>query len=125
MATDVTTTERQFIVGFGKLLTMADVDARGGVPRKLRALSRTLARELGEDLPLAQMMLVQRVVMLEALCTHTEAAILLGQDVSLSDYLSMISTQRRLLQTLGLKRVPKDITPDPLDYAREHSEAAE
>jgi hypothetical protein len=63
--------------------------------------------------------------MLEALCTHTEAAILLGQDVSLSDYLSMISTQRRLLQTLGLKRVPKDITPDPLDYAREHSEAAE
>jgi hypothetical protein len=70
-------------------------------------------------------MLVQRVVMLEALCTHTEAAILLGQDVSLSDYLQMAATQRRLLQTLGLKRVPKDVTLDPLEYARERDEAAE
>ena len=59
-------------------------------------------------------MLVQRAAMLEALCAHTEAAILLGKDVSLPDYLAMISTQRRLLQTLGLKRVPKDIT-NPLD----------
>jgi len=119
MATNVTTTERQFPAGLSKLLQMSDVDARGGVPRKLRALARALSRELGEDLPLAQMMLVQRVVMLEALCVHSEAALLLGQDVSLNDYLQMISTQRRLLQTLGLKRVPKDIT-DPLDYARRY-----
>src|ERR1700730_14130229 len=99
---------------------MSDVDARGGVPRKLRALVRALARDLGEDLPLAQTMLVQRVAILEALCIHSEAALLLGQDVSLNDYLQMVSTQRRLLQTLGLNRMPKDITPDPLEYAREH-----
>ena len=29
---------------------------------------------------------------------------------------------RRLLEAVGLKRVPRDITPDPLDYAREAAE---
>jgi hypothetical protein len=117
--TDVTQTERQFVNGYGKLLSQSDVDARGGVPRKLRALVRALARDLGDDLPLAQMMLLQRVAMIEALCTHSEAALLLGQDVSLNDYLQMVSTQRRLLQTLGLKRVPKDVSPTLADIIRE------
>ena len=80
----------------------------------MRSLVRALAQDLASDLSTAQRMLVMRVALLEALCTHTEAAILLGQEVSLGDYLQMANTQRRLLQTLGLKRVPKDITPDPL-----------
>lgn len=122
MANDVTVTER---VALDRLLTMADVDCRKGPGRRVRSLVRALARDLADDLSTAQRMLVMRVALLEALCTHTEAAILLGQEVSLGDYLQMANTQRRLLQTLGLKRVPKDITPDPLDYAREHSEAAE
>jgi hypothetical protein len=122
MANDVTVTER---VALDRLLTMADVDCRKGPGRRVRSLVRALAQDLAGDLSTAQRMLVMRVALLEALCTHTEAAILLGQEVSLGDYLQMANTQRRLLQTLGLKRVPKDITPDPLDYARDHSEAAE
>jgi hypothetical protein len=34
---------------------------------------------------------------------------------------------RRLLESLGIQRRPRDVTPtlDPLEYARRHSEAAE
>ena len=37
---------------------------------------------------------------------------------SLDLYTRMASAQRRHLEALGLQRVPRDITPDPLDYAR-------
>jgi hypothetical protein len=122
MANDVTVTES---VALDRLLTWADIDCRKGPGRRVRSLVRALTQDLAGDLSTAQRMLVMRVALLEALCTHSEACILLGQEVSLGDYLQMANTQRRLLQTLGIKRVPKDITPDPLDYAREHSEAAE
>jgi hypothetical protein len=120
MAPDVTPTEQRFVAGFGQLLSQADVDARGGIPRKVRALVRSLANDLGSDLPLAQRMLVQRTAMIEVLCEHCETAILLGQrqDIALADYISLTATQARILKMLGLRRVPKDVTPDPLEYAR-------
>ena len=67
------------------------------------------------------MMLVQRASLLALLCGHTEAQIMLGHPVSVSDYLQMASTLRRLLTTLSpsLKRLPKDITPTLADILNE------
>lgn len=120
---DITATER---AAFERLLTMADVDCRKGPGRSVLRYARALSSDLGRDLSVAQMMLVQRASLLAVLCGHTEAAIMLGRPVSVGDYLQMTSTLRRLLTTLSpsLRRVPKDITPDPLDYARERDEAA-
>jgi hypothetical protein len=39
-------------------------------------------------------------------------------------YQRAANSLRRLLETVGLKRRPKDITPLPLDYARHRDEAA-
>jgi hypothetical protein len=116
VSNDMTVTER---VALDRLLTIADVDCRKGPGRRVRAIVRSLARDLADDLSTAQRMMVMRVAMLEALCTNTEAAILLGQEVSIDDYLQMANTQRRLLQTLGLRRVPKDVTPSLSDILRE------
>lgn len=123
MASDITVTER---VAFEQLLTLADVDLRKGPGRAVLRTARALSSDLGHDLSVAQQMLVQRAALLSLLCGHSEAAIMLGRPVSIGDYVSMVSTLRRLLTTLSpnLRRVPKDITPDPLDYARERDEAA-
>jgi hypothetical protein len=123
LPSDITATER---VAFERLLTMADVDCRKGPGRSVLRYARALSSDLGRDLSVAQMMLVQRASLLAVLCGHTEAAIMLGRPVSVGDYLQMTSTLRRLLTTLSpsLRRVPKDITPDPLVYARERDEAA-
>ena len=113
MAQEATATEQQFTTGF-QLLTMADVDARSNrTARQMKAVTRALSSDLGgDDLPVAQRMLVQRVAMLSALCTHNEAILLNGGTVSISDYVSMTQTLARLLKLLspGLRRVPREIT---------------
>jgi hypothetical protein len=123
LPSDITATER---VAFERLLTMADVDCRKGPGRSVLRYARALSSDLGGDLSIAQQMLVQRASLLAMLCGHAEAEILLGMPVSVSDYLQMASTLRRLLTTLSpsLKRIPRDITPDPLDYARERDGAS-
>jgi hypothetical protein len=40
--------------------------------------------------------------------------LLTGREASLADYLQAANTLKRLLATLGLKRQPRDVTPDPL-----------
>jgi hypothetical protein len=63
-----------------------------------------------------------RAAMLSILLEDQECRALLGQKIAIGDYTNMIAVQKQLLQALGLHRVPRDVTPDPLDYA---SEAAE
>jgi hypothetical protein len=40
-------------------------------------------------------------------------------------YQRLTGTLNQILRSLGLSRRSKDMTPDPLEYARQHSEAAE
>ena len=44
---------------------------------------------------------------------------------SLEHYQRCTNTLRRVHESLGLKRRPKDITPNPLDYARQYDRQAE
>ena len=47
---------------------------------------------------------------------------LAGQSIDLSELSLAASTLTRLAQRIGIHRVPRDVTPDPLDYAREAAE---
>jgi hypothetical protein len=123
---DETQTERDFKAELERTLqlaTFADIDTRRTPFFQVRQLARRIARDMGDNLSTAQAQLVQRAATLGALCEHTEIQLLLGQPASVPDFLQMINTQRRLLTTLGLRRVPKDIT-DPLAYARQRDQAA-
>src|SRR5262245_14871292 len=102
MTEHITSIEAQFGTAF-ELLTWKD--ARGGPARRVRAVVQALERDLGDDLPVAQRMLVQRCAVLASLCTHLEAQLLNGGSVSIPDYVSMTATLSRLLRTLGIKRV--------------------
>ena len=44
---------------------------------------------------------------------------------SLEHYQRCTNTLRRVHESLGLRRRPKDITPNPLDYARQYDRQAE
>jgi hypothetical protein len=117
MSTDVTPVERQFVPGFGELLTARDVDYRKGAPRQINAVTRALTSDLGGDLSVAQRLLVQRTAVLQALLEHAEAGFLTGRPhVALGDYVSMVAAQTRILRVLGTKRVPKDVTPSVAEY---------
>jgi hypothetical protein len=48
-----------------------------------------------------------------------------SQDVDLAQHAQAVSAMVRVASRLGVRRVPRDVTPDPLDYARDASEALE
>ena len=69
-----------------------------------------LQRDLGDDLPVAQKMLVQRCAVLASLCAHNEAMLLNGGAINIGDYLGMTTTLSRLLKLLGIRRVAREVT---------------
>jgi hypothetical protein len=57
---------------------------------------------------------------LGALIESDEASWLAGKKIDITSFLGCINTQRRLLLALGLRNVPRDITPEDLgDIAEE------
>jgi hypothetical protein len=54
-------------------------------------------------------------------CERMEGEAAQGAEIDLEVYGTLTDRLGRALQRLGLKRVPKDITPDPLQYARGHA----
>jgi len=121
MANAVTAPEQQFAAELQRLLSLKDVDCRKGPTRVLLARARRMSRDLGGDLSEAQQELVKRVAVLATLLEHFEARLLLGERVSVSEYVELLNAQRRILATLGMRRVPKDVTPDPLEYAKDYA----
>ena len=121
MAHAITVPEQQFAAEMQRMLSLKDVDCRKGPTRVLLARARRMSRDLGGDLSEAQQELVKRVAVLATLLEHFEARLLLGERVSVSEYVELLNAQRRILATLGMRRVPKDVTPDPLDYAKDYA----
>jgi hypothetical protein len=121
MAMDATALEQAHAANLARLLSFTDLDARTAPTRRVHELARRIERDLGGDLSTAQQALVLRAATLMTLCEHSEVCLLTGREASLADYLQAANTLKRLLATLGLRRAPKDITPDPLDYARERT----
>ena len=110
--------------GVGLLPT---VDGRSVWARLMRdTLSAMLHHLGGEDYASEpQRMLSRRVAALEAELIFLEdkfaSTRLEGGEPdteALDLYSRMASAQRRMLEAVGLKRVPRDVTPRPLDFAR-------
>ncbi len=55
-----------------------------------------------------------------------EGLLSLGQEINLGEYTTVVNAARRLIETVGLKRVSRDITPSLADIAEElHRQAQE
>jgi hypothetical protein len=92
--------------------------------RRFKDLLADLASDLGgfENISTAEFTLVRRAAFLTLQLELLEArGAEHGGEVSaksLALYGRITGNLRRVLQALGLQRRPRDITPDPLDYAR-------
>ena len=124
MGNAITAPEREFADGLMRMLSLRDVDCRKGPTRVLLARARRLTRDLGGDLSEAQQELVKRCSVLATLLEHFEARLLLGERVSVSEYVELLNAQRRILSTLGIRRQAHDVTPDPLAYAAAREQEA-
>jgi hypothetical protein len=70
--------------------------------------------------------LCQRAALLGVILEDFESRYMNSAEIDLPDYLAIISTQRRVLQTLGLERSgPRDVTPSLGSYLTDKADDKE
>jgi hypothetical protein len=127
MASDVTTIASGNGQGKTRLLTRSNLDGRTKARKQFDAIAKGIAVDLGgEDrLSTVQRHLVEAFAGAAVHVHELNARLLLGEEVDTLVHSQVISTMVRIASRIGTQRVARDVTPDPLAYAREHNEAAE
>ena len=108
-----------------RLLSLARLDGRTVAAKRARELIESIEVDLGgsDSLSEGTKQLVQRAAVLGTYVESCEAQWLAGKAVDLTNYLAAINAQRRVLATIGLQRVPRDVTPTLDEIAEEiHTE---
>jgi hypothetical protein len=107
------------------------VDGNGRSPwaRRWRDLCELHAWDLcGGDLNSlseAKRSLIKRAATIEIELEALEGKLSEGKEADLGTYAMAAGHLKRILETLGIERVPRDVTDiDPLDYARQRVEVA-
>lgn len=101
-----------------RLRSLTDLDGRTVAAQKARSLVESIEADLGgaDRLSTAKRALVTRAAVTAAIVESMEAAALTGGEIDLAGYVALTNNLRRLLTTLGLERVAKDVTLDLDDY---------
>jgi hypothetical protein len=95
-----------------RLLSLGDLDRRTAAYRRTNDLIEAIELDLGgaDRLSTGQRALIQRAAVTAALAEHLETRWLAGEAIDPSLYCTVGNALRRLLETVGLTRVPRDVT---------------
>ena len=109
-----------------RLLTLDGLDRRTAAYAATRKLIDDIEGDLGgcDRLSTGERQLVQRAAVLGAVLTDTESRWVGGEPIDPTIYCTVVNAQRRVLETLGLKRTSRDVTPDLRDYLAAKAEDA-
>jgi len=109
-----------------RLLTMADLDKRTTAAKRARDLIKKVTGDLGgqDQLATGECQIVQRAVLLGVMAEDIETRWLAGEDADPTVLATIANAQRRLFEAIGLKRVPRNMTPSVADYI-EHIDKAD
>lgn len=97
---------------------MNGIDARSASARRYRDISNAIASDLGgtDHLTEAQLQLIRSATGLVLLRERLDTRALNGQRIDAAEYCRIANSLRRVLATIGLRRVAKNVTPDLGDY---------
>lgn len=104
--------------GKSRLLSLADLDQRTRAYQRTRDLIEEIEADLGgaAQLSVGARQLIQRAAVTGALLEDQEARWLAGEAIDPALYATLGNAQRRLFESVGLRRVPRDVTPSLKDY---------
>src|SRR6476469_2533986 len=94
-----------------RLKTLDALDSRTLAAKRAQALVASLESDLGgpDNVTVAERQIVQHAGVLGAVIEHQEALWLAGDEVDETALLAAVNCQRRLLETVGLRRRARDI----------------
>jgi hypothetical protein len=93
------------------------IDGRSYIARRYRELGASLSADLGGDLTEAQKQLVRSAAGLVILRERLDVEAANDRPIDYQEYCTISNSLRRVLATIGLRRIPKDITSES-DQAR-------
>jgi len=101
---------------------LPDVDGRSIIARRYRDIvSQIITDQGGLDLMTeARVQLVRRFAACAVLAEAMEARMVNGEALDIGEYSTLTSTLVRVAQRIGIERTARDVTPDPLIYARDY-----
>ena len=122
---EVTPAAQRSAIGNGTKL-LDHLDARSSAARRYKYLQADIAQDLGGDAATTQLQLARSRAGLVVLRERLDEKVLAGEPVDSSEYARIANSVRRLCSTIGLTRVPRDITPPSLStYLRQSHEPEE
>ena len=94
------------------------VDGRKVIARRFRDLVAAIVEDLGgaDAITEGELQLVRRAASLCVQCELFEADIARGAGLEIDSYVKLVNALNRTLGSIGLKRRPRDVTPDLHDY---------
>src|SRR6516162_8430433 len=91
--------------------------------RRFRDLVRAMINEAGglENCTEVRLGLIRRLAAATVLSEEIEGKAVNGEAVDIGTFCQLASTTVRLAMRLGIERIPREVVPDPLQYARDHA----
>ena len=110
-----------------RLLSIEDLDRRTASYRKTAELIDRVEADLGgaDRLSTAEQQIIRHVALIGAMLEDLGTRWLNGEPIDPALYATLSNSERRLYEAVGFRRRERDVTPDPLQYARDVREAAE
>jgi hypothetical protein len=105
------------------LITQQVLDGRTHASRNFNAIVQRVTLDLGGPANCSEIErhLITAFAGATILQQHLLAKMLSGATIDPHEFSSTVTSMIRSATRLGTQRRPRDVTPDPLDYAREHS----
>jgi hypothetical protein len=108
-----------------RLLSVADLDQRTAAYRSTKQLISDIESDLGgpDQLSAAERQLAQHSAVLGAILADMEVNYLKHRRIDPVLFCTVVNAQRRTLEAIGLRRRPRDVTPDLQTYLAAKPEA--
>jgi hypothetical protein len=99
-----------------------EVDGRSALARRFKEVFGEIAADLGgfDRMSEGQRQLARRCALLSVECERLEGQAVLGAEFDLDTYGQLTDRLGRAFQRLGMKRVPRDITPSLSQIVAKH-----
>jgi hypothetical protein len=110
--------------GKARFLTLSDLDMRTRAAREARDRFSAIVSDLGGDAAVSagERALVEQAAVLAAMRVDQGTRWLQGEGLDVTTFATIANAERRALEAVGLKRRPRDTTPDLSAYLAARSD---